>query len=372
MMISNSGGSTRRGTGIRYIPAFIAFLGIAACSNAPVQPEQGPAFYPPLPQTPRIQFLTSISGEEELGKERDTFREFVKGEKENLRKVGRPWDIDHVPGKLYVSDKAYKQILTIDLAGKEIGFVDNRIGGALLNPGGIFVSDAGYKYIADRKRGEVLVFDQLDLFIRAYGLGDEFQPTDVVVVGDRIFATDLSADSIRIIDRRSGELISSLGVQGEETSAFRFPTHLTVDDDGNLYVTDFLNFRVQKFDTDGNFVRTIGGPGDFPGAMPRPKGIAVDRAGFLYVVDSAFELVQVFDSETGDALLPFGKFGSLGGGTWLPAGVHVDYDNLGYFAQYVDPAFEAEYLVYVTNQAGPFKINVYAFGEYQGGNETAR
>lgn len=366
MTTNRPGGSVYRGVAVRIVLVIMALLSLAACSNAPSRPQLEPAFYPPPPQIPRIQFLTSISSETDLGKKKDAFREFVTGKPEDLRAIGRPWDIDHVRGRLYVSDKSYQQILTIDLEGKQIGFIDNRTGGTLLNPGGIFITDAEYKFIADRKRGEVLVFDQLDQFAGAFGLDDNFQPTDVVVVGDRIYATDVSTDAIRIIDRKSGDLIGSIGGQGEDESAFRFPTHMTVDHDGNLYVTDFLNFRVQQFDPDGNFVRIIGEPGDFPGAMPRPKGIDIDRAGHLYVVDSAFEIVQVFDSDSGNVLLPFGKFGNLSGGTWLPAGVHIDYDNLGYFSQYVDPTFKAEYLIYVTNQAGPFKINVYAFGEHIG------
>ena len=174
----------------------------------------------------------------------------------------------------------------------------------------------------------------------------------------------MGTESIQIFDRTSGEIVDTIGTQGESEGAFRFPTHLAIDDDGNLFVTDFLNFRVQKFDADGKFVSTIGEPGDFPGAMPRPKGIDVDRNGYLYAVDSAFEIVQVFDIDSGSALLPFGKFGSISGGTWLPAGVHIDYDNLAYFSKYLDPNFRAEYLIYVTNQSGPFKINVYAYGEY--------
>ena len=90
-----------------------------------------------------------------------------------------------------------------------------------------------------------------------------------------------------------------------------------------------------------------------------------------YAVDSAFEIVQIFDIETGKPLMPFGKFGSINGGTWLPAGVHIDYDNLAYFSQYIDPRFRAKYLIYVTNQSGPFKINIYAFGEYEGNRAAA-
>jgi DNA-binding beta-propeller fold protein YncE len=242
--------------------------------------------------------------------------------------------------------------------------VDNSTGGALTNPAGIFVDAAGYKYIADRDRGAIVVFDQMDMFVRVYEEGPEFKPIDVVVFDNRVYAADVGTESIRIFDRKSGELVDTIGAQGEGQGSLRFPTHLTIDDDGNLFVTDFLNFSVQKFDSNGEHVTTIGEPGDFPGAMPRPKGIAVDRDGHLYAVDSAFEIVQIFDIESGNALMPFGKFGSIDGGTWLPAGIQIDYDNLAYFSQYLDPRFRAEYLIYVTNQAGPFKINVYAFGEY--------
>jgi sugar lactone lactonase YvrE len=272
--------------------------------------------------------------------------------------------LDHTPGKLYVSDKSFRRIVIVNLEDKRFELVDNRTGGNLSNPGGIFVDAAGYKYIADQRRGEILVFDQMDQFFRVYKAGSDFNPTDVVAFGDRVYASDVGTESIRIFNRASGEVVETIGTQGDTEGTFRFPTHLTIDDDGNLFVTDFLNFRVQKFDADGNFVRTIGEPGDFPGAMPRPKGIDVDRDGHLYAVDSAFEIVQIFDIDSGSTLMAFGKFGSIRGGTWLPAGIHIDYDNLAYFSKYLDPNFQAEYLIYVTNQAGPFKINVYAFGDY--------
>ena len=339
---------------------------IVACSPTQVRVDTGTVFYPGLPGTPKIQFLTAITSEEDIGVERDKFKEFVTGKRESIMVIARPWDLSHTPGKLYVSDKTHKRIVIVDLVNNRMDLVDNTTGGALSNPGGIFVDAAGYKYIADRDRGAIVVFDQTDAFFRLYEAeaDSDFNPTDVVVFGDRVYAADVGTESVRIFDRSSGEVIDTIGGQGEDEGTFRFPTHLTIDDDGNLFVTDFLNFRVQRFDVDGNYVSTIGEPGDFPGAMPRPKGIAVDRNGLLYAVDSAFEIVQIFDVETGNALMPFGKFGSINGGTWLPAGVHVDYDNLQYFSKFLDPNFQAEYLIYVTNQAGPFKINVYAFGEY--------
>ena len=343
---------------------------IGACTSTPERVQTGPVFYPSLPDTPRIQFLTAITSEEDIGIERDRFREFVTGKPDAIMALGRPWDLDHVPGRLYVSDKTFRRIVIVDLEKKRMELVDNSTGGALTNPAGIFADAAGYKYIADRDRGAIVVFDQNDMFVRIYEEGPKFKPIDVVVFGDRVYTADVGTESIRIFDRKSGELVDTIGQQGEGQGSFRFPTHLTIDDDGNLFVTDFLNFSVQKFDSNGEHVTTIGEPGDFPGAMPRPKGIAVDRDGHLYAVDSAFEIVQIFDIESGNTLMPFGKYGSINGGTWLPAGIHIDYDNLAYFSQYLDPRFRAEYLIYVTNQAGPFKINVYAFGEYVANSEA--
>lgn len=362
----NHSESDRRNTGF----AAVILLLIVGCSPTPVREQTQTVFYPGLPDKPRIQFLTAITSEEDIGVERDRFREFVTGKSDSMMTLARPWDLDHTHGRLYVSDKTFRRIVVVDLENKRMELVDNRTGGSLANPGGIFVDAAGYKFIADRQRGEILVFDQTDTFFRVYEAGPEFKPIDVVAFADRVFAADVGTESIRIFDRSSGEIIYTIGGQGEKEGAFRFPTHLTIDGDGNLFVTDFLNFRVQQFDARGNFVRIIGEPGDFPGAMPRPKGIDVDRDGHLYVVDSAFEIVQIFDIKTGHALMPFGKFGSLDGGTWLPAGIHIDYDNLAYFSKYIDGNFRAEYLIYVTNQAGPFKINVYAFGNYIENSET--
>lgn len=356
--------SDTRRTELRNLMAIAIALLVCGCTSAPRPLSAEIAFYPPAPETPRIQFLTSITTEEDIGFERNRFREFVTGEQGPLMRVARPWDLDHVNGRLYVSDKTFRRIVIVDLENRRIRFVDDNMSGALVNPGGIFVDSAGYKYIADRDRRAVLAFDNSDMFYRAYEAGDDFQPTDVVVFGDRLYVSDVHSESIRIFDRATGDIVDTIGQQGEGRGSFRFPTHLTLDDNGHLFVTDFLNFSVQEFDATGNYVRTIGEPGDFPGAMPRPKGIDVDRNGNLYAVDSAFEIVQIFDIESGMTLMPFGKFGSISGGTWLPAGIHIDYDNLAYFSDYVHPNFQAEYLIYVTNQAGPFKINVFAFGEY--------
>ena len=100
--------------------------------------------------------------------------------------------------------------------------------------------------------------------------------------------------------------------------------------------------------------------GTGPGKFTRLKGIAVDRESNLYTVDSAFENAQIFNDE-GQVLMAFGGPYSGPGGMVLPAQITIDYDNLEYFRQYVHKSFDLKYIILVSNQFGPDKINVYGF-----------
>jgi hypothetical protein len=106
----------------------------------------------------------------------------------------------------------------------------------------------------------------------------------------------------------------------------------------------------------------VGGYGNGPGSFTRPKGLALDREENLYVVDAAFENVQIFNSG-GDLLMHFGGAYKGSGAMWLPAAVEISYENLSFYEPYVDKSFELKYLIYVTNQYGPAKVNVYGFVE---------
>ncbi len=351
--------------GRRGVSAACALLGmvlVSACASSPVRTEA--VLYPALPENPRIQYLTTISTQEDV-RPTGAFRRFVIGEP-NSPALRRPWDVAHDKGHLYVVDKGLGQVVIIDLDERHFRILPAVEPGGLVEPNGIFVTDDGFKYVADAGRGQVLEFNAENQFVRALGSLEQFRPLDVVVWEDRIYVCDVRDEEIEILDRKSGEVIGRIGHQGSGPGAFRYPTHLALGSEGDLYVTDMMNFRVQRFDANGKHLNDIGEWGDFPGAMPRPKGMAVDREGHLYQTDVAFEMIQVFDVETAKPLLPFGKYGSGPGGSYLPSGVDIDYDNLDHFARFVAPDFTPEYLIYVSNQAGPDKLNVYAFGKWMG------
>jgi DNA-binding beta-propeller fold protein YncE len=99
-----------------------------------------------------------------------------------------------------------------------------------------------------------------------------------------------------------------------------------VDSDGNLYVSDTYNNRIEIFDADGNFIRQFGKAGDRPGTFMRPKGIAVDVDGHVWVADAVQDRVQCFTPE-GDLLIWMGGHGTLPGQFRTLAGLYIDKNN---------------------------------------------
>jgi hypothetical protein len=158
---------------------------------------------------------------------------------------------------------------------------------------------------------------------------------------------------------------------GSPESLFQ-PTNIWVAGD-ELYVSDFGDFKVKVYTTDGEFVRSVGKYGNGMGMFVRPKGIAVDDEGILYAVDSGFQNVQMFN-ETGDLLMYFGgPYAGPGTGTmYLPAKVTIHYEGIELFRDRIHPDYEARYLILVVNQYGQDKVSLYARIEPKPGAPVGR
>jgi YYY domain-containing protein len=107
------------------------------------------------------------------------------------------------------------------------------------------------------------------------------------------------------------------GGEGAGPGEYKEPRGITLGPKGNIYVADFRNYRIQKFDAKGRFVTAWGEDGNYPGQFKDPCGVAVDGKGRVYVADTFNHRVQAFD-EKGKFLLQFeGTF-------FAPRGVCVD------------------------------------------------
>jgi DNA-binding beta-propeller fold protein YncE len=139
-----------------------------------------------------------------------------------------------------------------------------------------------------------------------------------------LFVVDNGNNRVQKFDNRGGFIIL-WGNFGSSNASFHNPTGIACDARGDVYVVDTNNHRVQKFDGKlGQYKMKFGGRGNGEGQFSSPWGVAVDRVrGYVYVVDSANFRIQKFD-ETGEFIMSWGSFGSNDGQFYFPRGIAVD------------------------------------------------
>jgi DNA-binding beta-propeller fold protein YncE len=99
----------------------------------------------------------------------------------------------------------------------------------------------------------------------------------------------------------TGKFLLEWGSQGSADGQFNFPHgpyggSVAVDAQGNVYVADSVNDRIQKFDSNGQFLTKWGKSGTGDGEFADPFGVAVDRLSNVYVIDDDNPRIQKFDS----------------------------------------------------------------------------
>ena len=353
----------------RHVAACLIAALFAACAAAPTRTPEvpGAVFYPPLPNPPRIQHLTTIASDRDISAPTGGFEQFIVGDATNTQRLRQPYGTALFDGKLYVADSRAPGLAVFDLVQRRFTLVGGSGNGRMKRPINITIDHDGTKYVTDTGRDQVLVFDRGDRFVYAYGTEGQFKPVDTAILGDRLYVVDIKNHQVQVLNKRSGSLLFKFGKAGSKPGELFHPTNITIGPDGDLYIVDTSNFRIQRFTAEGKYVRLYGESGTQPGKFARPKGIAIDRSGRLYVGDSAFQNVQIFDNG-GKLLLYFGQPGDGIDGLNLPAGVTIDYDHAGLFSRYADPKFAVEYVILVASQFGPNKVDVFGFGKMSGMN----
>jgi DNA-binding beta-propeller fold protein YncE len=348
-----------------------------SCQQVEVKPQveeqiSEPVFFPPLPDKPRLQFLTSFSSLEEkvtnVAKP-GWFEEFVVGSVEEKKQalIAKPYGTAVYNGKLYVCDTA-RGVLVLDIKNQTHSYLtkDRR----LSNPVSIWIDD-GIKYVTDPKAPGIFVFDKSDKLTAIFGRDSGIVPLGVAVRGRRCYVTDQKTKQVVVLDKVTGEEITrigkhipdGMGLLGDEKAQFRLIGDITLDQEGNLYVTDRVTAQISKFDAEGSFVRTYGQMGDAIAFFVRPKGVAVDRENRIWVVDAGTHVCKIYNEE-GRLLLYFGMPGIRPGMMYVPATVTLDYDNVDLFQEYAVEGAKLEFLVIVTNQYGSHKVSVFGFGSF--------
>ncbi|MGJ7919339.1 NHL repeat-containing protein [Neobacillus sp. LXY-4] len=142
-------------------------------------------------------------------------------------------------------------------------------------------------------------------------------PIDLAVTSDgNIFITDSDNHRIQAFDR-NGKFITSFGGYGAGEQQFNYPVGIVADSENNLYIADLYNQRISVFGPDGKFKFYIYADNAIPSA------IAIDQSGHLYIIDKSDNTVKKLTRQ-GKVLLSFGGLGNDDAKFQYPLGIAVD------------------------------------------------
>jgi DNA-binding beta-propeller fold protein YncE len=350
----------------------ILVLGVLSGCQAPTAKERTLLLFPPPPGTPRVQFLTWVNGANDVEEGAGALERFVLGEEDRgVRNLNKPYGLAVLDGAAFVCDSKGLSIARMDFKNKTYSLFGIRGPGRLRKPVNIVIDPLGYKFVADTIRKQIVVFGPDDQYATAFDLPEPARPVDVAVYGNELYVLDNDKScQIVVLDRRTGEVLRTFGSPGSEPGQFRLPSSMCIGPEGFLYVSDTMNWRVQKIARDGKPVWAVGQPGYQVGQFGRPRGVRVGPDGIVYVVDGATEIVQMYDSD-GNPLMHFGGPGTTPGALDLPSSLAVDRSTIPYFQDLAHEKFDIDYLVFVVNQYGAHLVNVYAFGRFPDGFKAA-
>jgi len=176
---------------------------------------------------------------------------------------------------------------------------------------------------------------------------------------------DGTPDEAQPIEELEYEYVMQWGSQGAGNGQFYIPRGIGMDGNGFVYVMDTGNSRVQKFDSNGNFITKWGSMGSSAGQFYMAFGIAVSPNGYVYVADTANHRIQKFTS-TGVFLTQWGGFSGEPtpgvepplGKFYMPYSVAVDSTN-----SYVYVADTANERIQKFTSNGVF-VKAWRLGEY--------
>jgi DNA-binding beta-propeller fold protein YncE len=332
----------------------------ASATTEPAGPKKFPfdpkkLVWPSPPNIARVRWLDYFAGEKidytttAAAKTKATWMDRLAGGQSDAEKVNSktfpfqmigPYGIAvDSKGLVYVADQKVSAIFIFNPETHETQLIRNGFEAHFGWINGLAIDDDDRLFVSDGKMHRVMIFNakrELDGQITE-GMMD---PVGIALdtTNRFLYVVDNQQDQVLVYDADTFKLLRRIGTGGKNhflttPGDFGAPQGVAVDADGNVYVTDTLNNRVEIFDADGAFISTFGKAGDGPGFFARPKGIAVDGDQHIWVADEMQDRLQVFNKE-GQLLTYIGQgHGDLPGQFKALVGVAVDKKNRVFTAE---------------------------------------
>ena len=304
--------------------------------------------WPSPPNIARIRWLdyfagTKIDYEQAAKKPKASWMDRLAGGQSDAEKVNLktfpwqmigPWGIAiDSKGLVYVADQRVGAIFIYNTETHDTQLIRNGYEAHFGWLNGLAMDDDDRLFVSDGKMHRVMIFNAKHEVENQITEGLEDPVGLAIDTTNRfLYVVDTQQDQVIVYDADTLKLLRRIGTGGKNhylttPGDFGAPQGAAVDADGNLYVTDTMNNRVEIFDADGNFISEFGKHGDGPGYFARPKGIAIDSDGHIWVADEMQDRLQVFNRE-GQLLTYIGmNHGELPGQFKTLVGVAIDKHN---------------------------------------------
>ncbi len=235
-------------------------------------------------------------------------------------------------GNLYVADQRVGAVFVFNTETREAEMIHNGRQAQFKLVNGIAIDDDDRVFVSDGKLHHILVFNPKREVVDQISEG-MVDPVGLAIDRENriLYVVDTQQDQVLAYDVDSFKLLRRIGTGGKNHELttpgdFSGPTGVAVDKEGNVYVSDTMNYRVEVFDAEGKFIRQFGNHCDGPGCFAHPKGIAVDSDDNVWVADGMLDLLQVFNKD-GQLLAFLGGHGNLPGQFDALTNVFVDKQN---------------------------------------------
>ena len=259
-----------------------------------------------------------------------------------IRGVREPWGIAiNQKGEIIVAEDSNHCVSIYSPKGEKFHCFDSQDSeyGGINRPRGVAVDDDGNILVVERGRNSIHFFSSQGKFLKACGDGIDCSGKPVGLnwpkgigihpLSKKIYVADDRNHVIKIIDPDSLSLEKSIGGEGTDDGQFKNPWDVDFDTDGNVYIADKSNNRIQVFTAEGDYLWKFGKKGNQSGELDQPSSICIDCDNIIYVTEYANHRVSVFNYD-GKFLTSFGSRGSDIKQFERPRGITVDKSGIVY------------------------------------------
>lgn len=306
----------------------VAELKSAVVSDKPAAATSSPAAGYTRPGEPEVLIAVEsiIGGKQEISGMVGEFARILVGAG-NTVTLMNPVAVGGVNDQMFIVDAGARAIYRYNLTTKAIQTVGQAGGQFMGEPSGIHVESDMSFYVADPTGKQVLYFDQYGNFIRRFtDLPNLARPVDVVsdeTMGN-VYVADGTYSHI-VVFSKSGQALSAIGSRGRGPGKFRTITAMTKER-GSLFVSDRLELPLQEIDiVSGGFRNSFG-----QGQVVWPTALTVDKLGRLFVSDRSDNTIKVFDNSR--LVATIGGTGSAPGRFRLVTDMWLSDQNMLYVA----------------------------------------